>query len=301
MTILVADDLAIIRELVATCLQVRGYKVLCATDGVEALKLVQTHNPDLIVCDISMPGMDGITFLEHIRAEPKTLDTPVILLTGSSDKDLILRAGRLGVTDYLLKSRFSVSALIDRVRKRLAPVPTLSGGDEDTAGVSSVGAPLARSAKSSESNAKRLDRDECIQRIKQALGGKTLSGVLTQIMALVSSPAGDVAQLANVITKDGALAARVVDASNTAATASGGQAATTVADAANRMGFTAVRNLAAAFAIHDAIPSGNTLEFDPTRSWQHSIAVAQLCEHLEMAQPGEFRLRVRHGTVPRIE
>ena len=126
-TILVADDLAIIRELVATCLRVRGYDVLCAADGIEALKLVRAHYPDLIVCDISMPEMNGIAFLEHLRADSKTVQTPVILLTGSSDKTLMHRAAELGVSDYLLKAGFSVAALIDRVKKILSATTIQAG------------------------------------------------------------------------------------------------------------------------------------------------------------------------------
>jgi two-component system chemotaxis response regulator CheY len=105
-TILVVDDMAVFREPIAASLRLAGYETLCAADGEDALRVARARRPDLILLDVSMPKMDGLTFLKHLRADPEVAGTRVILLTALSEKKHVLSAGALGVRDYLLKSRF---------------------------------------------------------------------------------------------------------------------------------------------------------------------------------------------------
>src|SRR5688572_24595203 len=81
-TILVVDDMAIFREPLAACLKHEGYATVCAANGKEALTAVVRKRPDLILLDLAMPVMDGLTFLRHLRGNPATSALPVILLTG---------------------------------------------------------------------------------------------------------------------------------------------------------------------------------------------------------------------------
>ena len=118
--ILVVDDMNIFREPIAAALRHRGYSTQCAANGVEALQQVHANRPDLILLDVAMPEMDGITFLSKIKAEPGPLSKiPVILLTAVAERDYILQAAKLGVRDYLLKSRFSLDELVTRVDRYL--------------------------------------------------------------------------------------------------------------------------------------------------------------------------------------
>jgi CheY-like chemotaxis protein len=68
---------------------------------------------------MSLPVMDGLAVLERLRADPATARTPVILLTAMSDRDLLARAAELGITDCLLKSRFTIKDLLARVAATL--------------------------------------------------------------------------------------------------------------------------------------------------------------------------------------
>jgi CheY-like chemotaxis protein len=80
--ILVVDDEATVREVVAICLKkLGGWQVLKASSGYEGLELAQSEPVDAILLDVMMPGMDGITFLQRLRSSPETEDIPVILLT----------------------------------------------------------------------------------------------------------------------------------------------------------------------------------------------------------------------------
>ena len=122
-TVLVVDDMPIFRDPIAASLRLAGYETACAADGASALAAARARRPDVILLDISMPVMDGFACLKELRAHPRLADVPVILLTAASDRKSIIEAGKFGVKDYLLKSRFSLADLLARVRKYAEPIP----------------------------------------------------------------------------------------------------------------------------------------------------------------------------------
>jgi CheY-like chemotaxis protein len=100
--LIIEDDTAIIENLVEL-LQEEGYKPIAATSGKDGLVLARSFMPDLILCDISMPEMDGYQVLEEIREDAQMVDTPFIFLSAKSDKIDIRRGMNLGANDYLAK------------------------------------------------------------------------------------------------------------------------------------------------------------------------------------------------------
>jgi CheY-like chemotaxis protein/HD-like signal output (HDOD) protein len=285
-SILVVDDMAVFREPIAASLRLAGHQTLCAQDGEEALALCRKHLPNLILLDISMPKMDGITFLKHLRAEPPIANTRVILLTALSEKQHIMAAGSLGVKDYLLKSRFRLQELLERVNKYGAAAP---GADSAapasaSAAVENANEPSAAAAPPPAMKLSDIPRlmtsEQFLARIEGVLQAKTLSGVVAQVIAVATSPRSDLAQLAGVIGKDSMLSARVLQTANSAAYATAGGSITTIQDAIRKIGCTTVRNLAAAIGVFDCVPEACPDGFNPIRCWQHSFAVAQLCERL---------------------
>ncbi|MEZ4400336.1 MAG: response regulator [Kofleriaceae bacterium] len=116
--VLVADDDAWILRMVATVLEKRGYQVMTATDGEEALTLALGTPPDLLITDVMMPRMDGWALVKALRARPELATLPVIFLTAlSSDEDRI-RGFRLGADDYVPKP-FRFEELDLRVAKTM--------------------------------------------------------------------------------------------------------------------------------------------------------------------------------------
>jgi two-component system, OmpR family, KDP operon response regulator KdpE len=113
--VLVADDEAPMRKYVASNLKVRGYDVVQAADGIEALKLAAEHPLDLVLLDIGMPGPDGTQVLQALRQESQI---PVIMLSGRAREQDKVRALDLGADDYLTKP-FGVDELLARVRATL--------------------------------------------------------------------------------------------------------------------------------------------------------------------------------------
>ncbi|HEY8751515.1 MAG TPA: response regulator, partial [Tepidisphaeraceae bacterium] len=100
-----------------------------------ALTALEQHPPQLILLDLAMPQMDGLTFLRHLRAMEAHKDTPVILCTALANRDIVRIAASHGVRDYLLKSEYTIQTLLERVGRylpttpRRSPVPTAKSAD----------------------------------------------------------------------------------------------------------------------------------------------------------------------------
>ena len=112
--ILVVDDQAANVKVVGVLLGRNGYEVIPAASGREALAVIETEKPDLILLDMMMPGMDGFELLAALHAQPELRDVPVVFLTAAHDRDLLLRAFESGVVDYVTKP-FMPEELLARV------------------------------------------------------------------------------------------------------------------------------------------------------------------------------------------
>jgi two-component system alkaline phosphatase synthesis response regulator PhoP/two-component system response regulator VicR len=118
-TILAVDDERSIVRLVQVNLERQGYNVLTAADGREALDQIAKHRPDMVICDVMMPYMDGLEVLRHLRQDPATRELPVIMLTARAQDQDVFVAYRGGATCYLTKP-FNPPELISFVRRIFA-------------------------------------------------------------------------------------------------------------------------------------------------------------------------------------
>jgi class 3 adenylate cyclase/predicted Ser/Thr protein kinase len=101
--VLAVDDDPSLRMLVSNLLGGAGYEVELAAEGGEALDRIRRRAPDLVLCDIQMPGLDGFAVLERVRSDRSTAALPFVLLTGQTDRDSVRRGMRLGADDFLYK------------------------------------------------------------------------------------------------------------------------------------------------------------------------------------------------------
>jgi CheY-like chemotaxis protein len=123
-TILIIDDEPILRQLFQKVLEHEGHSVMTAGNGREGLEAMRQQVPDLILLDLMMPLMDGMSFLRLLRRHLDWAQVPVVVMSAMADKNNICNAGSLGVRDYLLKAGFSLSKLRGRIGKYLEPAPT---------------------------------------------------------------------------------------------------------------------------------------------------------------------------------
>ena len=117
--ILIVDDLQMFRDPVAEALRKRDYTVTVAEDGRQCLSTVQRRVPDLVILDVLMPVLGGVDTLLALRSEPRSSHLPVIMLTDAAERELIVKAGKLGISGYVLKSSFSLEKLLARIEDAL--------------------------------------------------------------------------------------------------------------------------------------------------------------------------------------
>jgi two-component system sensor histidine kinase/response regulator len=116
--ILVTDDQPANIQIVGNMLGKLGYEIVPAPDGPTALKRMALRQPDLILLDVLMPGMDGLEVCRRIRENPEWKDIPIIFLSAADDKELIVRALEAGGVDYVTKP-FNHAEMLSRVRTHL--------------------------------------------------------------------------------------------------------------------------------------------------------------------------------------
>lgn len=148
--VLVVEDNANLAFGLTRSLESEGYNVESAEDGLRGLEMARTTNPDLVVLDLMLPGMDGYTILKKLRAEGK--EVPVLILTARGEEADKVFGFRLGADDYVTKP-FSLSELLARVQAILRRAK--AGERRDGEAVEEFGDvsinTLARSVKKAES------------------------------------------------------------------------------------------------------------------------------------------------------
>ena len=117
--VLVVDDEPLVIKALTEKLSKAGFLVFTAYNGEEALLKVEEIKPDLILLDIIMPKLDGISVLKKLKASPKTMDIPVIILTNLYDDKKMIEVLRAGNTDYLVKVDFTLNDIVELVNKKL--------------------------------------------------------------------------------------------------------------------------------------------------------------------------------------
>lgn len=119
-TIMIVEDDSFVMDIYKTKLSQEGFSVVEAINGIEALKKLKDMKPDLMLLDIIMPYVDGLEVLKKIKENKDTKNIPVILLTNLSQKEEVDKGMELGAMDYLIKSHFTPSEVLEKIRSCLA-------------------------------------------------------------------------------------------------------------------------------------------------------------------------------------
>ncbi|BDU69832.1 Fis family transcriptional regulator [Geothrix oryzae] len=114
--ILTVDDSSTMRQMISFTLRGAQFEVLEAGDGVEALEVAQGKKLSLVITDVNMPRMDGITLVQRMRALPEFRFTPILVLTTESGPDMKQKGKEAGATGWIVKP-FSPEKLLDVVNK----------------------------------------------------------------------------------------------------------------------------------------------------------------------------------------
>ena len=102
-SVLVVDDEFEIRQLLATMLTMMGYESFMAQDGLDALEKIPQYQPDILILDVMMPRMDGLTLCRQLRRDAETAELPIIMLSGKAHQEAIQEGLQAGANRYLIK------------------------------------------------------------------------------------------------------------------------------------------------------------------------------------------------------
>ena len=116
--ILVVDDVEITTKLAQKWLERHGFTVVCAYDGLEALELAHSENPDLILLDVMLPHLDGFEVCKQLKAEDQFKKVPILMFTAKGLSRDVERGKEVGADEYIIKP-FQGKALVATIRKHL--------------------------------------------------------------------------------------------------------------------------------------------------------------------------------------
>ncbi|MCB9542088.1 MAG: response regulator [bacterium] len=117
-SILLVEDEAHVRQMVARLLTKHDYEVREAVDGLDGLRVLEDYRPDLIIVDVMMPILDGLTFTKALKNRRETRSIPVIFLTAKSDPHSMIEGINVGAKFYVTKP-FQIEDIIGKVRRVL--------------------------------------------------------------------------------------------------------------------------------------------------------------------------------------
>jgi CheY-like chemotaxis protein len=119
-TVLFVEDDASVAQMYRLKLELDGYTVEVAGDGLLALEKARTLHPDIIFLDIRLPKLDGLSVLEALRADRSTAPIPVVILSNWNEKELVERGIQLGALDHMIKSQTTPDRLSQRLKDWLS-------------------------------------------------------------------------------------------------------------------------------------------------------------------------------------
>ena len=130
--ILIVEDELYLLEILCDKFKREGFKVFRAQNGQEGMDAAIKHHPDLILLDIVMPLVDGVTMIKKMRVNKKTTDIPVIIISNLSEVEKItgILGAKKGVVEYLVKSHWSLEGVVKKVQETLQIYNLLKQGEK---------------------------------------------------------------------------------------------------------------------------------------------------------------------------
>ena len=301
-SILIVDPLAVIREALAAAVQAQGYLTLTAGDGEEAYEVAAFCPPSVVILDLALPGMNGVELIRRWRKESAHPETPIILLIDGSDLSAVQQATKLGVSRYLLKSKFTMACLMEMLDKLcpvakpepvLPPKPSPKTQPPPPKAAAPPPTPTPKSKPRSAPPAYHHDvkdnqvlkslsalvtRPEIDQVIEDAYRLPILDSSRKRLRELLDSDEGSLHDAAAIVNHDPTLALHVLREANDERFGDA-DPAVSITQSLGRLGLGALRELLESLETW-ALPTAAGIDFDGAGFWQHSVAVATITAEL---------------------
>lgn len=321
--ILIVDDMAICREPMADALRQHGYDAHCAQDGTEALSILRDRPTDLVLLDVNMPGIDGISVLRTMKRHPALNRIPVILLTDRAERSVVVSAVRGGAHSYLLKSQFSLPQLLARIESALGLEPVAAAADAGARGGarsryghwrtaveqpptphqgasadaptrSGAGVAVQGSVAPAINTANRgfrainelqpvIKRSDLVALVNEGLALRPLGQSVHNVMKVTANSDCCAEDVAKAIIHDQALCIRVLKLANSSAYARGHHVVDGVKDAVQRIGVQEVRSLVMVLGVFEEFEGVSAEHVNPQLFWEHSIGCGLAASNIATA------------------
>lgn len=118
--ILIVEDDDFLRSLAVSKVTNEGHDVSVAANGEEAVNLLQTEVPDLVLLDLMLPGLSGFEVLQNIKSNPNLSDTKVIVFSNLGADEDIIKAKQIGADEYMVKSNFTLDELVAKIQDMIS-------------------------------------------------------------------------------------------------------------------------------------------------------------------------------------
>jgi HD-like signal output (HDOD) protein/DNA-binding NarL/FixJ family response regulator len=318
-TILIVEDSAIISQPIAAALKREGYETAVAEHGVAAEASISRERPDLILLDLAMPVMDGMTFLKRLRGSKATQTIPVIVLSAVADKPRVVQAVKLGISGYLLKSRFSLSEMLELIERTLSdqsavgPQPSAVSDQPSDLSPSPPAQSQPPTAECRQPDAATTDtvrttlpspsqltgvdpsealknlkpimpRSELTERIESCEELKGMSPAIAQVLKLTSNARCSIEQVAKAISQDHAIALKVLKLANSSVYTRG-EPVDSVQMAVTRIGLGQIRQTVLNLSVIDRYnATGGCSTIDVGQFWEHAIATGLIAAEITHAR-----------------
>ena len=319
-SILIVEQASIVRDPLAAALRAAGYRVEASINGSDALRRISDAPPDLVLTELNLPVVDGLSLLRTLRGQKQTVKLPVIVLSSVSAKEQVLEAASLKIHGYILKSKFSFEALLQRLSEILneplpAAVPSeatrlnesvrvegaaqsASPGESAPANAPSKASASARATPSTGGDDADEDaedpelvitppenpvealkslkpiktRSEVTDIIDTCCELRALSPVVQEVLSLTGSERCSIEQVAKAISRDHAIALKVLKLANSAVYTRG-EPVDSVKTAVMRIGLQEIRQAVLNIAVVEQYSSEELAKYiDPGQFWEHAIA-----------------------------
>lgn len=241
--VLVVDDEEPVRVALGRTLRRLGYEMLEANHGEVGLQMVTTRDPDVIILDLRMPGMDGHTFMQRLQAAGHRSPPRVIVMSGQGNIEDVIKILRWGAVDYLRKP-WNLTELMSAVTRALELKRQDQSVQNERSGRAGAG-PNPGAAEPETADSKRRARFATLQtKLRQGeIVLPSIPAILEQLRTLVDDPRSSLDQIAEVVERDSRMAADLLRMANSAQF-SHMPRATNAKTAVTRLGLKHVNNLA---------------------------------------------------------
>lgn len=279
----------------------QSYEVALAKSAPEALEMASRRIPAVVILELELPGIDGIQLVRYFRSRHVFRQMPVILLSNSVGKDSVQAALGLGVQDVMLKSRFAIQELVERIERRLSgpakvvrnPELARSTRDSQMVPIETVRAPPSSVGPTGEAIPGRSEGDASRTSgskntaspptLAQEIGRmRALPSIVGELLRLASLPDSSLADLEALVRGDPVVAARILQSANSAAYLRG-TAVTQLGEAVRALGFTNVSKIVSTSALMGGQEMVGQVGRDMWSLWRHSLAAGSIAEAMAPA------------------